>query len=422
MGDRSWLAGFAALCLGQFLGHQTALTFSALIPILRDEWHLSASQAGLILGAFQCGQLGAYVAVGFLLDRLRSKPIMRASAALVGLADLLFALGARGPTSAFFLRFLTGTLLGGLYLPALKHIADTTPPLRRGLTTGIYIGVVVAAYAFPLLYIGILAPRIGWRATMAAVGVLELLGAVVMARVPDAPRPAAPERAGFARYLRDVLGNRPAFRVILAYTAHNWELFGMWSWVGPFMVTVLSARGSSRPEALAWGGALAAVIIGVGGGIGAVAGGRLSDRLGRARAASLMLKVSLLCSLTFGWTLHAPLAVSVAVGMLYGTAALADSPSYSAALMEVVPPHSLGGAFSVQMLFGWTATAVAPVAFGVMLDFMKAAQLGTAAPWAAAFGILALGPAVGIFALRPPRGAVRAGARGTPEKERAEPA
>ncbi|HEX4836402.1 MAG TPA: MFS transporter, partial [bacterium] len=196
MNNQRWLAGFAALCLGQFLGHQTALTFSGLIPILRDDWRLSASQAGFILGAFQFGQLGAYVAVGFLLDRLRSKPIMQASAALVGLADLLFAFGARGFSSAFLLRLLTGILLGGLYLPALKHIADTTPGLRRGLTTGIYIGVVVAAYAAPLFYIGILAPRVGWRATMAAVGVLELLGALVMARVPEAPRPAAPERAG----------------------------------------------------------------------------------------------------------------------------------------------------------------------------------------------------------------------------------
>lgn len=421
MNNQRWLAGFAALCLGQFLGHQTALTFSGLIPILRDDWRLSASQAGLVLGAFQFGQLGAYVAVGFLLDRLRSKPIMRASAALVGLSDLLFAVGARGFSSAFLLRLLTGIFLGGLYLPALKHIADTTPGLRRGLTTGIYIGVVVAAYAAPLFYIGILAPRVGWRATMAAVGVLELLGALVMARVPDTPRPAAPERAGFTRYLRDVLGNRAAFRVILAYTAHNWELFGMWTWVGPFMVTALSVRGSPRADALAWGGVLAAVIIGVGGGIGAVAGGRLSDRLGRARAATLMLKVSLLCSLAFGWLLHAPLALTVAVGMLYGIASLADSPSYAATLMEVVPPHSLGGAFSVQMLFGWTATAVAPVTFGVMLDLMKTTQLGPAAPWGAAFGILALGPLVGILALAPLQGAVPAGTRRASERDR-EPA
>ncbi len=39
--------------------------------------------------------------------------------------------------------------------------------------------------------------------------------------------------------------------------------------------------------------------------------------------------------------------------------------------MEVVPAHSLGGAFALQMLFGWAATVVAPAAFGLMLDLMK---------------------------------------------------
>src|SRR5438132_8475289 len=190
MRSRSWLAGFVALNLGQFLAHQTALSFSALMPILRNEWTLSASQAGLILGVFRLGQTAAYVAVGFLLDRLRSKPIMVFSAAMVGMGDLLFAWGARDFASGFLLRLLAGALLGGLYLPALKHIAETTPTLRRGLATGIYAAVRDAAYAAPLLYIGILAPHYGWRTTMAGVGTLELLGALVIwGRVQDVPLP-----------------------------------------------------------------------------------------------------------------------------------------------------------------------------------------------------------------------------------------
>ncbi|MGH2401058.1 MAG: MFS transporter, partial [bacterium] len=94
MRDGRWASGFAALCVGQFLAHQTSLTFSVLIPILSSAWSLSSSQAGLILGVFQFGTLGVYAAVGFLLDRIRSKPIMVWSAALVGVGDLLFAFGA----------------------------------------------------------------------------------------------------------------------------------------------------------------------------------------------------------------------------------------------------------------------------------------------------------------------------------------
>jgi MFS family permease len=401
-GRAIWASGFAALCLGQFLTHQTSLTFSVLIPILTAEWRLSASQSGLILGGFQLGTLAAYVAVGFLLDRMRSKPIMVASAVLVGAGDLLFALGARTFLSGLVLRLLVGIVFGGLYLPALKQIAETIPQNRRGTATGIYIATVVLAYAVPLYYVGLLAPRIGWRLSMAGVGMLELLGALVLAwGVPTAPPPAAVRTLGPSRYVGDVLGNHPARRVILAYTGHNWELFGMWGWLTPFMVGVLLARGRTHGDALAWGGMLAAAAIGLGGAAGALAGGRLSDRLGRARTATLMLSVSLGCSIVFGWLFGAPLALLIGVALLYGIVSLADSPSYSAALMEVVPPQSLGGAFSLQMLTGWTATVLAPIAVGLVLDLSRGAGLSPTAQWGAAFGLLAVGSLAGIVALNP---------------------
>src|SRR5947208_9682047 len=116
-----WTAGFVALCLGQFLAHQTSLIFSVLIPVLTSELRISASQAGVILGAFQLGTLGAYVGVGFLLDRIRSKPIMVWSAALVAAGDLLFALFARNFASGLTIRLIVGIVYGGLYcLPSSK--------------------------------------------------------------------------------------------------------------------------------------------------------------------------------------------------------------------------------------------------------------------------------------------------------------
>jgi len=398
----SWTVGFIALCLGQFLAHQTSLIFSVLIPMLTSEWRISASQAGVILGAFQLGTLGAYVGVGFLLDRIRSKPIMVWSAVLVAVGDLLFVLGARNFASGLLIRLFVGIVYGGLYLPALKQIAQTVPLDRRGTATGIYIGTIVVAYAVPLYYVGLLAPRIGWHLTIAGVAAVELVGALLLAwKVPSLAVPATIRRLGPSRYVGDVLGNRAARRVILAYTGHNWELFGMWGWLTPFMVAMLLARGSAYGDALARGGTLAAGAIGLGGAIGALAGGRLSDRLGRAETATLMLGISLLCSSVFGWLFGAPLVLLIGVALLYGVVSLADSPSYSASLMEVVPPQSLGGAFSLQMLTGWAATVLAPPAVGIVLDVTRAASLSAATQWGSAFALLALGPVAGLLALKP---------------------
>lgn len=420
------LRGFAALCAGQFLAAQTGFIFAALIPIVGAEWDLSASQAGLILGAFQVGTLAAYVAVGFLLDRISARPIMVASAFLAGVGDLAFAAGAHDFASGLALRLMVGLFAGGLYLSALRYIAATFPVGQRGSATGVFVGVLVLAHSAPLVYIGTLAPLFGWRPVVAFAGAAALIGALVLAtKVPRVPAPShhaahtggppAPGKGYLARYLGDVLGNRPAKRVIVAYAAHNWELFGMWGWMNAFLVTSLVSRGMGSEGALARGGTMAAVAIGIGG-LGAVLGGRLSDRIGRARAASLILAVSFLCSASFGWMFAAPIALIVAVGVLYGSAALADSPSYTASLMDLVPSRSLGGAFSLQMLLGWTAAITAPVTFGAILDLTRSARLGPEAQWGIAFGLLALGPLVGIAALRSLRGAPRgegAGRRST---------
>jgi len=99
-------------------------------------------------------------------------------------------------------------------------------------------------------------------------------------------------------------------------------------------------------------------------------------------------------------TTHSAYAVIVAVGLVYGLVVVADSPSYSASLMELVPPRSLGGAFSLQMLFGWTVTAISPALFGATLDLTRQVQGGNEMiRWGIAYGVLAIPPLLGIAAL-----------------------
>jgi len=71
--------------------------------------------------------------------------------------------------------------------------------------------------------------------------------------------------------------------------------------------------------------------------------------------------------------------------------------------MEVVPTRSLGGAFAVQMFFGWSATAVAPAALGAVLDLGKTMGASPAAQWGWAFALLAIGALAGLLALGPLR-------------------
>ncbi len=84
-----------------------------------------------------------------------------------------------------------------------------------------------------------------------------------------------------------------------------------------------------------------------------------------------------------------------------GIMVLADSLAYSASLMELVPPRSLGGAFSLQMLFGWAVTAISPAIFGATLDLSRRLGGGEMTRWGTAYAVLALPPVAGIATLCP---------------------
>ncbi len=121
--------------------------------------------------------------------------------------------------------------------------------------------------------------------------------------------------------------------------------------------------------------------------------GVLANRLGRAPVMLGMASTSAACSLAFGWLLGAPLGLVVGIGLVYGFAALGDSPIYSTAITEVVTPAYRGAALAVRSLAGYGAGAIAPLLFGAILDWHDAR---TAAAWGWAF--LSLG-AAGILAV-----------------------
>ena len=130
--------------------------------------------------------------------------------------------------------------------------------------------------------------------------------------------------------------------------------------------------------------------------------GSLSDRLGRGRVMLVLAATSMACSFLFGWSIGWPLALVMGIGMIYAFSALGDSPIFSAALTEVVDTAYLGSAFGLRSLMGFGAGAVAPLAFGAVLDWSNALPAGQRlyTNWGWAFSILGLGGLGAVWATR----------------------
>jgi MFS family permease len=192
--------------------------------------------------------------------------------------------------------------------------------------------------------------------------------------------------------------------MILGYSSHMWEMYGMRSWLAPFFTAALISHGIAKGNATGWAATAAAVIVGVGAFSTAITG-YMSDKLGRTRTITLVMLASALCSFIFGWLINVAPYMPLVFGLIYGYLIAAESPVFSTGLTELVAPAYLGTAMGMQSLIGYTAAMISPTVFGWALDLCKGWQPwpGISADWGIAFataGMGALGGPVFMHMLR----------------------
>ncbi|HEY5974306.1 MAG TPA: MFS transporter, partial [Geobacteraceae bacterium] len=138
------------LCLAQLFIMLVFINYSAVLPLLKQEWNMSNTRAGSIFSVYQLGYIASGVVLSTLADRLNVKRIFIISAIWSGTANLLFALFAHDYLSAMLLRALTGIGMGGTYMPGLKLVAERFPSQQRGRAVGIYVGSLVLGASLSL--------------------------------------------------------------------------------------------------------------------------------------------------------------------------------------------------------------------------------------------------------------------------------
>ncbi|MCH7705617.1 MAG: MFS transporter, partial [Chloroflexi bacterium] len=86
----------------------------------------------------------------------------------------------------------------------------------------------------------------------------------------------------------------------------------------------------------------------------------------------------------------APLIVITPVLLVWGLTVVADSAQFSAAITELSPPEYVGTALTIQTALGFLLTLFSIQLVPIFVD---------AQGWSLAFATLALGPAVGVWAM-----------------------
>jgi MFS family permease len=357
---------------------------SAVLPQLRTQWHLSPAAGSLMTISVQLGFVAGCLASALLnlSDLVRPRRLMLLGACAAALINAALVLCA-GPASALPVRFLTGASLAFVYPPSLKAMS-TWFRRERGTALGTLVGGLTLGSAMPYLLNGL--GGLDWRMVILGTSGLSVLGGLLAEfGTADGPFPFPPAVFN-PRQIAASFARRGVRLATLGYFAHMWELYAMWTWFAAFYADMLHMRGAARLQRDA---AFAAFAVIGAGAAGCWAAGLLADRWGRTRTTALAMTVSGGCALVIGWS-GLPASAVLAVGLLWGFSVVADSAQFSTMVTEVGEQAYVGTALTTQLAIGFTLTVAT-----IWLVPVLRGRFG----WHAAFGMLAIGPALGVAAM-----------------------
>jgi predicted MFS family arabinose efflux permease len=283
MTQRYRIAVLSVLLLAYTFNFLDRQILGILAGPIKQELGLTDSQLGLMGGlAFALFYTGLGVPIAVLADRWSRTWIMTGALTLWSGFTALCGF-AGGFWQLFLCRMGVGVGEAGGVAPAYSLISDYFPKEQRARALAVYSFGIPIGSALGILFGGLIAHAIDWRAAFVVVGLAGVLLAPIFRWVvKEPPREATPTAApvtgGVARLLA-----KPSFWLIsLGAAASSVCGYGVAFWLPSFFERSLGMGLVDRSLFL---GSMTLV----GGVLGVWAGGVLGDRLGRARPAAYLL-------------------------------------------------------------------------------------------------------------------------------------
>ncbi len=264
-----------ALFFGGFSTFALLYCVQPLMPVLSQEFALSAAQSSMVLSCSTAALALSLLASSVVSERLGRKALMVAAMALAALLTVACA-AANNYGQLLVLRSLLGLALGGMPAIAMAYLGEEIAPTSLGLSMGLYIsGSALGGMAGRVLS-SVLSDHFSWRLALAVVGCAGVLAALEFWRSLPPSRHFHPQRSSWR-------GLPGAVRAHLSDAGLPWLFALAFLTMGAFvsLYNYLGYRLLAAPLALSQSVVGAMSLLYLLGIYSSVWAGRLADRYGR---------------------------------------------------------------------------------------------------------------------------------------------
>jgi ACS family hexuronate transporter-like MFS transporter len=284
------------------------IVFSVLIPVVRDDLHISTEQYAWVTATFKGAYTIGFLFAGKFIDTYGTRLGYSISIVFWSLAAVLHAT-ARNALQLSCWRGMLGVGESGNFPAAVKAVGEWFPKKDRGLATGIFnSGPTLASIIGPPMFVW-LSAAFGWRTCFLLTGASGFVLVVIWwltARPPEKHPSVGPQELAYIRSDADEQ-DAPASRVGMLTVLKYKEAWGFalgkcladpvwWFYLEWLPLYLVAVRGFNM-QGVGW--AVPAVYVTAG--VGSIAGGWLTGkflRLGwghaKARKTAMAICVSLM--------------------------------------------------------------------------------------------------------------------------------
>lgn len=345
-----------------------AAAMAVLLPFVKDEFHLSFAEAGVVVNFSFVGGLLATALAGLAVDALGDRFVLVLGGILAGVGAWAVAISFN-----FWVLLVVLVVMGVGYAtatPAGSVAVRRAFPLRlRGMVMSIRQTGVPFGYFFAALILPSVAINRGWRAAMVVAGLISIVAALIALVVYRSAEPVervAGERRGF----RNVFNRDSA----IASSGGVFLVAAQMSLLTYLVSYLIHDRHLPLTTA-----AVYLAIAQLGGAGGRVLWGVVSDRLlgGRRRTALLLaagtgaVGALILAALPFG----APLPILVAAVLVSAAGAVGWNGVQISYLSELARPGTEGRNVGIGLTIQQPGILAGPFLFGLVADLTGSFRL-----------------------------------------------